>query len=830
MPMDMSRSAAEIGPKSTRRNLVASPASAPPIDSRTREMHRLVRWAGFAAGALGLIPLGVGVAMGQPASVLLGVLVLVFAGWLLRVTSGPPSVLDERTIVAIAIATLGVIVFSAILDPTSTRSVGVAALIPAVFVVPFVGKRWIVRMLALCGAVGMVATFVGNAGAPTTVPLDVDTIRSVVSVAVAYGFLVLFLRSVSHRLRETADDLAIVVKMSAELAQTMDPELIGDQIASHVAQAVGADECGLHYWDAETERLTLIGYFPPERRRDVLQSYSVAGFPATQNALETQAIYLADVRNPDADPSEVAWLRSVGHRTLAVVPLVAASTSVGTIEFTSKRGTFDQRRLDLASMLASEAAMALSNARLYDKVRHQAFHDGLTGLPNRTLFRDRVEHALDRVRGRSAERIALLFLDLDNFKALNDRYGHARGDAILAAIGDRLRDALRPGDTAARLAGDEFAILVEGLAGPEDAAAVAGRVIEALRQPVDFGEVAPTPSVSIGIAVSEPGLDTFDELLRGADAAMYAAKTTARGGWEFFRPELRVKAAERSERAFQLRGADQRGELRLDYQPIIELPTGRITGFEALVRWRPEPGRLLSPADFIDLAEETGEIVPIGRWVLREACRQAREWQVRLRRPDLGIAVNVSGREFREPDLVETVRAALADNDLPATCLTLEITESVLMQRTETTVRYLQDLRALGVRLAIDDFGTGYSSLGYLETFPVDILKMDKTFVAGLTSEGNRPVLARAIVELGRALNLELVAEGIEEPEQAERLLELGCRLGQGYLWAPPLVPEAAEALLVTGLPAETRTAALGRGRRGRSRRRQPVLRLVAGA
>jgi diguanylate cyclase (GGDEF)-like protein len=480
-----------------------------------------------------------------------------------------------------------------------------------------------------------------------------------------------------------------------------------------------------------------------------------------------------------------------------MIPLVAVGRTVGLVEVTSTRGdAFDARAVELASMLAGEAAMALENARLYDEIRHQALHDGLTGLANRVLFRDRVEVAVARSR-RTGTRIAVLFLDFDDFKALNDTHGHARGDEVLIVAAQRVSEVLRPSDTAARHGGDEFAILVEDIVDEADALTVATRLAEALRQPMPIGQTEVRIAASIGVAIGGAGHETADDLLRNADVAMYAAKGSSRGGAEIFRPSLRDGAAERADRAARLRGVEERDELRLDYQPIVELATHRIDGLEALVRWQPPDGPVLMPADWIDLAEESGDIVPIGRWILREACRQARDWQIRLERPDLRVSVNLSARQFREHDVVATVAAILEETGLPPQTLTLEITESGLMRRTEATIAGLDALRALGVHLAIDDFGTGYSSLSYLERFPIDILKIDRTFVSSVGDEVSP--IARAIVDLGRTLGLEVIAEGIEHIEQARWLADLGCRFGQGYLYARPMSAAAVEALLAEG-------------------------------
>jgi diguanylate cyclase (GGDEF)-like protein len=658
-----------------------------------------------------------------------------------------------------------------------------------------------------------------------------QTAIAFVVLVLAYAFLVIFLWEVSRRLKDTAADLQSVVAMSGDLAETLDPRLVGDRIAVHIARAVGADDCALSYWDQASDRVVTLGYHPPERRAALNATYALADFPATKQVLDEQRPVLIDIADPDAEESEVRYLISISQRSMAMIPLVAAGRTIGLIELTSARpAAFGDRSIELATMLAGEAAMALENARLYDEIRHQALHDGLTGLANRVLFRDRVEHAVERCR-RNGGQVAILFIDLDDFKILNDTHGHARGDEVLIASADRVAAALRPSDTAARLGGDEFAVLIEDVVDEADALAVAMRLAEALRLPLPLGHSTLHVAASIGVALGGTGGETTEDLLRNADVAMYAAKQSSRGGAEVFRPALREVAAERSARAALLRGVEERDELRLDYQPIVDLADGSILGLEALVRWQPPSGAILMPGEWIDLAEESGDIVPIGRWILREACRQARDWQIRLGRPELRISVNLSARQFREHDIVATVRSILAETGMPAGTLMLEITESSLMRRTQSTIARLDALRALGCHLAIDDFGTGYSSLSYLERFPIDILKIDRSFVSDAREGGS--AIARAIVDLGRTLNLEVIAEGIEQAEEARWLAEMGCRYGQGYLFARPVGAAAIEALLAEGAGLGRPTEGAGSGNAGEpdapAAGRAKRLRLVSG-
>ncbi len=429
------------------------------------------------------------------------------------------------------------------------------------------------------------------------------------------------------------------------------------------------------------------------------------------------------------------------------------------------------------------------------QLTRQAFHDALTGLPNRALFTDRVSHALRR-RARQHRGVVVLFVDLDDFKAINDSLGHQAGDRVLQEVGERLRTTVRPGDTVARLGGDEFAFLLEDVADPRDADDVADRVATALAAPMAVGGVEVALRASVGIALAGDG-DAAADLLRDADTAMYTAKARGGGAYERFAPAMREAAISRFELGTDLRRAIDRQEFVLHYQPVVDLRAGGILGFEALVRWQHPTRGLLSPAAFVPAAEATGLIVPIGRWVLEEACRQAHRWQLDLPAdPPLSMSANLSARELREPGLVAGVAAILERTGVDPATIVLEITETSMVEDADGAISTLQALKALGVRLAIDDFGTGYSSLSYLRRLPVDVLKLDRSFVVPAGRGDRESALVDAVFRLGRSLGLVTIAEGIEDAEQRDRLVSLGCRVGQGYLFARPMAESAASAFL----------------------------------
>ena len=437
--------------------------------------------------------------------------------------------------------------------------------------------------------------------------------------------------------------------------------------------------------------------------------------------------------------------------------------------------------------------------RLEAQLRRQAFHDELTGLANRALFRDRLEHAIARAT-RAGQPLCVQFLDLDGFKRVNDSLGHAVGDALLVAVARRVALAVRAGDTVARLGGDEFAILLE-CAHQGEAEAIATRIIDACRPPFRVDDRDVSVGVSVGIAAHQPGISA-DELQRNADTAMYEAKESGRNQWARYAPEMHARALARLELEEGLRGAIANDELTVVYQPIVDLASRRGTAVEALLRWRHPRFGDVPPATFIPIAEETGLILSLGRWVLHEACRQTRAWQLAelaAGSPDaeeISVSVNVSGRQLDAESLLDDVQAALDGSGLRAECLTLEITESAIMRDAERAVRRLGALRALGVRLAIDDFGTGYSSLSYLRQFPIDVLKIDKSFVDHVAQRSQDSLLVRTIVALGESLGLRLVAEGIERAEQSEALRALGCTVGQGYHFGRPVPADSVYPFL----------------------------------
>jgi diguanylate cyclase (GGDEF)-like protein/PAS domain S-box-containing protein len=430
---------------------------------------------------------------------------------------------------------------------------------------------------------------------------------------------------------------------------------------------------------------------------------------------------------------------------------------------------------------------------LEQQLEHRAFHDELTGLPNRALLVDRLRHTAARSR-RSGGAYAVLYVDLDGFKPVNDTYGHVTGDAVLIAAGRRLAGGVRDADTLARVGGDEFAVLVECPEGPEEAVRVAERLLTSLREPLRTEARQLRVTASIGIAMGGDA-DDADDVLRNADIAMYRAKRAGTGRYAIFEREMHTAVARRLQLETELQRAIEQDEIVVHYQPIVRLDDGRVIALEALARWEhPERG-MVSPGEFIPLAEQTGQIVPIGTAVLEKACRQLARWRRALPGTDeLIVTVNVSMHQLLDVDLPADVARVLAATDLPARCLTLEITETALAHDADRARAILLRLKTLGVRIALDDFGTGYSSLAHLHRFPVDVLKIDRTFVSAHAEQGpsGRGELARAMVELGRSLDLITVAEGIEEAAELEHFRGLGCPLGQGFLFARPAAADVA--------------------------------------
>jgi diguanylate cyclase (GGDEF)-like protein/PAS domain S-box-containing protein len=438
---------------------------------------------------------------------------------------------------------------------------------------------------------------------------------------------------------------------------------------------------------------------------------------------------------------------------------------------------------------------------LEQQLRHQALHDPLTRLANRTRFSDRLEHALLR-NARTGHAVAVLFMDLDNFKGVNDSLGHSAGDALLTQVAERVQACIRPVDTVARLGGDEFAILLEDVRGIDDATTVTDRIFEALDAPFQLEGKELVVRASVGIAVSNGSASDAESLLRNADVAMYVAKSAGKGCYRVFEPSMQVSMMERLELLADLQRAIERDEFVLQYQPMVLLQTGELFGVEALVRWRHPRRGMMPPSEFIPLAEESGAILPLGRWVLSEACRQAREWQERFpAQATWTMSVNVSVKQLQDATFVDDVARILAETAITPQRLILEITESVMMHDVGSMMRRLHALKELGVKLAIDDFGTGYSSLSYLREFPFDMLKIDKSFIDDVGQMRHRKELTKAIIELGKTLDLELVAEGIEHSEQLTRLQSLECELGQGFLFAQPMDAVGVDALLESLTP-----------------------------
>ncbi|MEU8613902.1 EAL domain-containing protein, partial [Actinoplanes sp. NPDC048791] len=516
----------------------------------------------------------------------------------------------------------------------------------------------------------------------------------------------------------------------------------------------------------------------------------IFGYPASV----LLGLRLLDVAGRRAAPRIAAALESVRDQPLGVV--------VAEVPLRHRDGRIRLAEMTITNLVHDPSVRGyVLNTRdihdateLQEQLVHEAYHDALTKLASRALFRERALEAL----ARDPAGIAVLLLDLDGFKEINDSLGHAAGDALLVQIAARLRTAVRDGDTVARFGGDEFGVVIESPTARADAETVAARIAAALEEPVRVGERDLRVAVSIGLACGADAGD-IDQLLRNADLAMYRAKAAGGAGLAAYDPEMLAGLVQRLELEADLRLALERGELALHYQPTVDLRTGEIIGFEALVRWHHPARGMVSPLDFIGIAEATGLIVPLGRWVLTEACRQAVAWGAGSTRR-LKMAVNVSVRQFEHGDLSEMVAEVLAETGMPVDQLCLEMTESVLLTDTDENLTQLQRLKALGVTLAMDDFGTGYSSLAYLGRFPMDVLKIDRSFVDRLGGDREDEALVRTIVRLARSLGMSTVAEGIEDAAQLAILRELDCDLAQGFFLSRPLPATEAGRVLAEGL------------------------------
>jgi diguanylate cyclase (GGDEF)-like protein len=510
--------------------------------------------------------------------------------------------------------------------------------------------------------------------------------------------------------------------------------------------------------------------------------------------------YLADSRGIAFHPV----VRADGARSGSAFPLPVHGRIVGVMLFLSAEiNTFTPEFVELLQRLADNVSFALENFDRADekhkadeRIEYLASHDGLTDLPNRELFNGLLRHTIDAAR-RNARQFALLFIDLDRFKIINDSLGHDAGDLLLVEVARRLRGALRASDVVARLGGDEFVVILEETSDRNDIEQIAGHLLSVVGQPMQLSGHECHTTASIGIAVyPENGADAAT-LTKNADIAMYLAKEDGKNGFRFFSGEIKAQSIERLRLETELRRAVARQQFSLHYQPKVDMESGQITGVEALLRWKhPELG-LVSPAQFIPLAEETGLIVPIGRWVMREACAQNMAWQRRGLRP-VSMAVNLSPRQFADEQLLHDVDEAIAASGMSPVLLQLEVTESMVMRNVTRAVRVLDAIQSRGIRLAIDDFGTGYSSMSLMKQFPIDTIKIDRSFVRDLPRDSEDQAIAQAIISMGKALGMTVVAEGVETAEQHAFLRDHRCDEIQGFLFSKPLPPRELEKLLRT--------------------------------
>jgi diguanylate cyclase (GGDEF)-like protein/PAS domain S-box-containing protein len=602
-----------------------------------------------------------------------------------------------------------------------------------------------------------------------------------------------------QELRRAAAQQAAVARLGGHALQDGDPRSLMEEAVSLMAEIDGVERACI--WEVSRDdgdlrlRVGLDGAAARDGERSAAGRDSHAGA-----ALDSGLHVIVDDWSLERRFSMPAALRALGVSSSLAVPIDGKERPFGVLDVHSTEPSrFTPQDVHFVQASANVLADAIERHFADQALRHRVLHDSLTGLPNRLSFVDALNEALRRAAAPEAP-VGILFLDLDHFKLINDSMGHHAGDELLRAVAPRLRAHLRPGDVVARFGGDEFGILVDRLADEAEAVAIADRVAAAFAEPYSTGGAEHFVTASLGIAVARPSASEpvdAEQLIRDADAAMYRAKERGRARCELFDAEMRARAVHRLEVERELRHALRRDELLLHYQPVVALGSGEITGLEALVRWRHPNRGLLDPSEFVSIAEDSGLIDPIGRWVQEGACRQLLEWHEQ--RPDqrpLDVSVNLSARQVAHRDLADSVAEILARTGLDPVHLRLEITESVLVEESASAIATLEALSEIGVGLVLDDFGTGYSSLAYLNRFPFDALKIDRSFVDVLGVEEERTAIVEAIIGMARALSLDVIAEGVENDVQLSELRRLGCDYAQGHLFSRALPPERLADLL----------------------------------